>query len=61
MKNHKVYSQTMGSGRKKLLLKLPDCLYYIFDWQGDYLIVRYGKQRPDYCSGYEDLETYEIK
>lgn len=59
MKNQKVYSQRMGSKRKRQLFKLPNSHYYVFDWQGDYLTVLCGEWSAEY--GYESLETYKVK
>ena len=39
MKDYKIYSQTIGSKENTLLLELPQDYGYMFDWQGDYLIV----------------------
>lgn len=39
MNNYKIYSQTIGFKENTLLLELPQDHDYIFDWQGDYLIV----------------------
>lgn len=59
LKNHKVYSQTIGSWRKTLLFELPNYFHYVFDWQGDYLVVKCGEW--SYKKGYESFEAYKIE
>ncbi len=44
MKNYRIYTQTVGSRRKELFLKLPRDRDYTFDWQEDYLIVIRGSE-----------------
>lgn len=39
MNNYKIYTRTVGSKRAELFLELPRDTGYMFDWQGDYLIV----------------------
>lgn len=39
--DYKVYSQSLAGGELKELLALPEAEDIVFDWQGDYLIVRY--------------------
>ena len=39
MKDYKIYTQTIGNRKKELFFELPEQYDYIFDWQGDYLIV----------------------
>ena len=51
MKDYKIYSQRIGAKEKMPLLKLPQDYDYMFDWQGDYLIV---------ICGYEIYGAYKI-
>lgn len=51
MKNYKIYAKTAERKGKEMLLQLPQNRNYIFDWQGDYLIV---------ICGYEILGVYKI-
>lgn len=39
MNNYKIYTRTVGSRRIEEFLELPRDTGYMFDWQGDYLIV----------------------
>ena len=39
--DYKVYSQSLVGGELTELLALPEAEDIVFDWQGDYLIVRY--------------------
>ena len=55
MKDYKIYTQTIGNRKKELFFELPEQSDYIFDWQGDYLIVvcEYGKYKYKIVGAYK--------
>ena len=39
LKDYKIYTRTVENEKEKLVVELPSDTNYMFDWQGDYLIV----------------------
>ncbi len=57
LRDYKIYRQAVNSEKLEELIEIPRNDEYLFDWQGDYLIIRYD----DYKHDYEVAATYKIK